>query len=551
MEGSNQKAGLLRRAYNWITGNAQSKVEYLPAAPKKEARSVTGGYQYQFLFSTMYNGEKNLGEIGPIKSYLPDYNALRARSWQSYLENELTITILSKFNRWIVGAGLKLQAEPNKAVLEGEKIKLDPQSFSEVVESRFAVWAQSKISSYNRMVNLHRIAKTAFTNKTVGGDVLVILRVENGNLNVQLVDGFHVQSPQFGNEVFPQMLSNGNKIINGIESNPRGEVVAYHVCKDVGQFERISAKNSQGFTTAYIVYGNEYRIDNNRGMPLISVVLETLKKLDRYKEATVGSAEERQKIVYQIVHKEYSSEEDPRVREMAKISQLITGNNTDDDVPMDEEGRLLATTVAATTNKETYNLPRGAEMKALESKNELYFEPFYRVNTEGICAALNMPPNVAMSKYNDSFSASRAATKDWEHTITTERKDYSDQFYAPIYALWLHLEVLKNKVQAPGYLEAFATGNEMVLGAYRNARFTGPMFPHIDPLKEVNAERAKLGTAGAHIPLTTVEAATEALNGGDSDRNLEQFSAEMKEAERLDIPSSTDVTQETVTDEEE
>ena len=76
----------------------------------------------------------------------------------------------------------------------------------------------------------------------------------------------------------------------------------------------------------------------------------------------------------------------------------------------------------------------------------------------------------------------------------------------------------------------------LALGALaltRNARFTGPMFPHIDPLKEVNAERAKLGDLAKDIPLTTVEAATEALNGGDSASNLEQFIEELKSAKPL------------------
>ena len=71
--------------------------------------------------------------------------------------------------------------------------------------------------------------------------------------------------------------------------------------------------------------------------------------------------------------------------------------------------------------------------------------------------------------------------------------------------------------------------------AYSNARFTGPLFPHIDPLKEVKAEREKLGTLAAHIPLTTVEAATEFLMSGDSDSNAYQFAEELKQAKELGL----------------
>jgi hypothetical protein len=75
----------------------------------------------------------------------------------------------------------------------------------------------------------------------------------------------------------------------------------------------------------------------------------------------------------------------------------------------------------------------------------------------------------------------------------------------------------------------------MVVEAYENARFTGPHFPHIDPLKEVNAERAKLGELAKHIPLTTIEGSVEALGTGDSDSNVIQFADELKNAKDVGL----------------
>ena len=180
-------------------------------------------------------------------------------------------------------------------------------------------------------------------------------------------------------------------------------------------------------------------------------------------------------------------------------------------------------------------MPIGSSLKSLESKNELYFAEFYNTVLGLICAVVGIPPEVALSKYDSNFSASRAALKDWEHTLQTERKDFADQFYQPIYNFWLETEILKNKVQAIGYLNALKTKNIMALEAYRNSRWVGANVPHIDPLKEVLAEREKLGEAGKHLPLTTLEAATEALNGGESNSNLAQYSTELENAEILNI----------------
>lgn len=503
-------------------------------ATKHDAQAAfrSGSGTYRTLFTTSYNGEKNLGEIGPIKDYMPDYYLLSLRSWQAYTESEMAKTIIDKFILWIVSKGLKLQASPVKQVLESEGITVDTEAFNEITEARFAVWAKSRKSSYTGMDNLNLLAREAMKNAKVGGDVLVVLRhTEKGYVNVQLIDSALVQSPGFGTDYFGQKLSNGNTIRNGIELSPSGEHIAYHVRQEDMSFAMIPAKNSIGLVTAFLVYGNKHRLENQRGVPLISVCLETLKKLERYKEAMVGGAEERAKIVLQIVHSPASTGENPLSKNMAKAFDY----NSTNDLPKDISGVELANNVAATTNKAAFNMPIGSEMKALESRMEMFFKEFYSTNADIICGAVGIPPNVAFSIYNDSFSASRAATKDWEHTITVNREDFTFQFYQPIYNFWLFTEIMKGKIRAEGYNKAVLNNNDMALEAYQNARFTGSMFPHIDPLKEVKAEREKLGVLAAAIPLTTVEAATEALNCGDGDSNMEQFAEELRLAESLEI----------------
>jgi capsid protein len=118
-----------------------------------------------------------------------------------------------------------------------------------------------------------------------------------------------------------------------------------------------------------------------------------------------------------------------------------------------------------------------------------------------------------------------------------DRADTPTEFYQPIYEFWLHVQILQNKVTAPGYLLAFVERNRMVLVSYRMTRWVGASVPHIDPLKEVNAERAKLGASAKDIPLTTVERATEVLNSGDSDQNMAQYAEELKLSKDLGIIS--------------
>ena len=477
-----------------------------------------------------FDGEKNKGEIGPVIKYQLFYNALRLRSWQTYLESDIAKTVLDKYSLWIVDKGLKLQSIPAKKVLESEGITIDSEKFNETTESRFSVWSKSNHSSHNGMKSLKIIAKEAFKNAKIGGDVLVIQRFKDNKLTIQLVDGAHVNTPFNQNEA-----QNGNKIIDGIEFDNNGRHIAYHIQIGPLKWERIEAwSESTGFRMVFLVYGSKYRIDNHRGVPILSTSLESLKKIERYKEAAVGSAEERQKIVYFIKHGTTSTGESPHADSIAYMANADAPSGVNGN-PIDEVGNKLAADVKASTNKNTINMPVDSSLEALESKNEMFFKEFYGTNADSVCSAVGIPPNVAFSIYNDSFSASRAATKDWEHTIDFERDDFQEQFYNPIYALWLHIEILNGKIQAPGYLQAFVSGDFMVTESYRGARFTGPKFPHINPEQEAKAERLKLGESGKHLPLTTQERSTEALMEGDSVSNTEQYSEELKRAEKLKI----------------
>lgn len=510
-----------------------------PKAIKKEpVADFKGGGSYSNIMTISYSGEKNLGEMGPAIDYRLDYGVLRLRSWQSQLESDVCKTVIKRFVTWVVGEGLKLQCEPQVDILKSEGIELNKQDFSRVVESRFGIYKKSKNSDYSEMLNIDLLAAEAFKNAIIGGDVLIVQRFDGKNVSIQLIDGAHVQSPYIGSDIYGIATANGNTILNGIEISSKRKHVAYYVRTYLpngtfDKYERIEARSkANGLQIAFLVYGSKHRLDNLRGLPLLAACLETAKKMERYKEAVLGSAEEIAKTVYQVVHQAYSDGSNPLQDRLAMASGFEIDKP---ELSRDILGQKIAATVAATTNKQAVNMPVGAELKAVKNDTPMMFKDFYQVNTDLLCATVGIPPNVAMSKYDDSFSASRAAIKDWEHTLIVERRNFAFEFYEPIYHFWLDIQILQNKIQAPGYLNARAVSDIMVLESYRKSRWVGSQVPHIDPIKEVKAEREKLGEAAKAIPLTTVERATEVLNGGEADSNIEQFAIELAKCKELEI----------------
>jgi capsid protein len=245
--------------------------------------------------------------------------------------------------------------------------------------------------------------------------------------------------------------------------------------------------------------------------------------LDRYNEATVSKAEQGANIVFSIEHDNNSMGEDI-MKENFKKKLKITGEAEDPYALSDG----LANTITQTTSNQTFNMPIGAKLKPYQSEVGSEYEQFQDAVFSSISASMNMPAEFALFKFNSNYSASRAAINGWGYIVDIERKKFSKDFYKRIYKLWLELEILSGKIQAPGFIEALKSDDYMVVDAYSNARFVGKNMPHIDPLKEVKAVRSMLGDETT--PLISREQATENLNAGSWSDN---YSTNLKESEDI------------------
>jgi capsid protein len=553
MAATDSGVNLIGRIAKGVTSFFSAKSESVnePHKHKMSASYYGAEASNMQVFGISYNGEKNLGSMGPVKVYALDYQLLRLRSWQSYLDSDVSQLIINKYVMSVIGGGLKLQANPHMKVLEAEGIKFDAEKFNDTMEAYWESFCKSKTSDYYGKDTLRKQMAVTQKNRKVGGDVLVILRYSNGQPTIQLIDGDHVWNPIMGNDNFAFKIADGqpgagNFIRNGIEYSPDGQTVAFYVRTAnpgagmsyyTGTFERVLSKSvSTGLTMAYMVTGLEYRIDNKRGMPFLSAVLDTISIMDRYKIATNTTAEERSKISYQVVQQAFSTDENPFKDSLAKIRNSdATVNN---DVPTDINGIQLNSKAVSSANKTALFLPKGQKIETLNQNGDaqLYFKDFYGTNFDLVCSVVLMPPEVAKSQYDSNYSASRAAIKDWQHTILVERQDFGVQFLQPIYELFFHIMVLQNKIQAPGYLKAFAKKDNIVLNAYRHCHWIGSGVANIDPLKEVMAARLKLGVTGAGIPFSTVEKILEDLGEmSDVPAIIEQYAKELKLTKKAKI----------------
>lgn len=482
-----------------------------------------------------FNGEKTLGELGAPVEVLPDYYALRLRAYEANLTQDTIKIITNKYFKWTIGNGLKCKPEPLEDYLEIKNISIDLIDLRNRIEASFSLYASLTNSDYSSMKSFHSLALDAYTDSFLGGDCLAIYRIENGYPTVQVIDGQQVSSPFLNSEFYAAAEAQGNRIKHGVELDRRNRHVAYYVRveKEIGliEHERIPVYVKMNgkdfpFVMAKMIYFGKHRINHVRGVSSLSAILEKVDKLDRYTEASVGSAEERAKITYTIEHDKDSTGENPLLEKQRFNMGLLNADSGKTGAVL--AGAELERYVARTTDKTTVNMPNGSTLKSLESRNEINYDGFFQAIFAQIAAALDMPPEVALQKFSSNYSASRAAMKIWEYMVKIDRNRFANDFYKPFYDLYFYCETLRGNLNATGFITACDSNDFMTIGAYTQSRFEGVNMPHIDPLKEVNAIRAMLGDKWKDIPLISLAKGTTELNQGDWWVNYSEFEQEIK-----------------------
>ena len=476
------------------------------------------GHRFNDIVYETYDGEKTAGELGNIVSSVPDHLGLRLRAYDLNLKTDLIRVITGKFFKWVIGSGLKLQAEPKETVLDMFGLSENFDDFKKNIEALYSLYADSNYSDYHRLNCLHDKAAEVHNTAFLGGDCLFVIRVDQFGPNVQVIDGQQVESP-----IDDTGKGEGNVIKHGIEMNSRGEHVAFWVCVDMEDSEishkRIKARNSNGNVVAKMVYGDKARVDHHRGIPRIAAILEKVSKLDRYVEASVKKAEETANVVYAFQHDETSTGENIMLHSLGSKQK----NDDDAETNYEKTGRT-ANTLRQTTSSTVMNLTPGSKLVSLSSPSEGNFNEFFRAVFVVLCASVDIPEEVALQKYEQNYSSSRAAINGWEFLIEVYRKKFANDFYKPFYRVWLEYNILTGNVPSDGFIQAKTSNNFMALEAYYCARFLGKKMPHIDPLKEAKAIREMLG--GDETPLISREQATEAMGAGDWHENYKKYEQE-------------------------
>ena len=244
------------------------------------------------------------------------------------------------------------------------------------------------------------------------------------------------------------------------------------------------------------------RIDQRRGVPFLAPVIEALKQLGRYTDAELVAAVVSGMFTVFIEQQEEG--------EGAAVGSAIP---EDEEIDAEDETTLELAPGAI--------LELGSGEKAHDinpGRPNTAFNGFVEAICQQIGAALEIPYELLVKRFNSSYSASRAALEEAWKMFKMYRTWLANDFCQPIYEEWMAEAVAKGRIKAPGFFS-----DPIRHKAFCKAQWNGPARGLLNPVQEVSAAVTRVENG-----FSTRSAETMEMAGGDFYSNCEQLQQEEK-----------------------
>ena len=429
----------------------------------------------------------------------PDLPSLRSRSRDLVRNVPLATGAISTVVTNVVGDGLVLQSQIDRAVLGLTEEKAD--AWQQAAEREFAVWAKNP--DFTGRLNWDEMQALVLRAELESGDVFIARRRRLGKrdtygLKLQTIEADRVSNPNDG--------ANTADMVDGIEMDSDGVPIAYHIStRHRDDTQRGLGRTWRRFALGSTVTGQplilhlyaQKRPEQARGVPYLAPVIEAIKQLGDYGDAEVRAAVVNALFTVFVKHDVLPGDDDATV-----VGQNDSFANVDPDREVElGSGAMI-------------DLADGEDVTFADPKRpNAAFDAFVTAVSRHIGVALELPHEVLLKSFTASYSASRAALEMAWQFFRTRRTWLAWKFCQPVYEWVITEAVATGRLSAPGFF-----ADPIAREAWLGSEWIGPARIQLDPLKEANADAKDLemGTK------TRAQIITE-RTGGSWERKHEQL----------------------------
>lgn len=483
-------------------------------------KSVFGGGETYAADSTYrswtYDGEKYPGGLPGVDELLTlDYWALRQRSASLFHKNAYARGIVRRIVTNVIATGLHLEAKPLEELIGIEAGGLE--DWAETVEQRYYLYNNTpKIVDYKKQRNGWAIQRQALLEAIVGGDALIVLRqsVKYKLPVVQIIQGDRVRTPL-------ELLDRAD-IVDGVHLGKDGAHLGFYVTDSASAkgWTYVKATGAKtGRTGAFLLYGCDRREDGVRGEPLLSIAIQPLNEIDKYRDSAQRKAT-LNSLAIAAVERDVNAKK--KTKPMTGRGANKRGSTVDVvDSATGEHKSVSFADLMPGLNYE--NLAPGEKVNYFNNNGvDINFGAFEASILMGLAWALEIPPEILLLSFNKNYSASQAAINEFKIYLNKERERYGAEYCNILYQEWFHSMVLLGKIDAGTFLADLNSANRWdVAQAWTVADWTGAIKPSTDMLKATNAI-----TAGVEQGYTTRTKGARELHGTKYSSNIRALKKE-------------------------
>lgn len=410
---------------------------------------------------------------------IPKLSDARASSRDLYMNTPTAHAALTRPVRNAIGPGLRLQARIDREVLGLSDD--EAQEWERKAEREFRYWAMSKDCDVTRRLNFYELQQLAFLSYLMNGDTFALFpRVKRPNstidLRIQLVEADYCCNPLF--------TIDSEKIAGGIELGSYGEPTYYYFKKR--NFKQITLEEGFDLYTAadwvkIPAFGAKTgrpnvlhiftpdRVCQRRGMPSLSPVFELCKQMSRLTEAELMAA---------VINSFFTV--------IIKSTNPVPfdGGYIPEEQTTDGESNPADKNILEMGNGNFLELDEDEEAQFADpNRPNARFGDFFDNMCCQLGAAINVPSEQLMLKFNTSYTAARAALQDAWTYYFQRRTMMVDRFCDPVYHLALEDLIIAGRIVAPGFFS-----DPIIRQAWCGSKWCGIKPAELEPLKEAKAK---------------------------------------------------------------
>jgi len=448
-----------------------SSAQLLYQTPTVDVSSMS--YGRGGVYDDIFDGEKFAGGFGATKLLWKDYWTLRARSVQLFEQNLYARGMIRRLVTAVIHSGLDLEATPEESVLGLEEGDLD--DWTDDVEDRWRIWANSvgRCDAKN-LRTFGALQAAVYLEALISGDVLAMLTIDRatGLPRIRIFDGQLVQSPA------EDVVRAGHRIDQGVELDAQDRQVAYWIVQEDGSYRRLPAYGEKsGRRIAWLIYGIERREHEVRGTPMLTLILQSLQEIDRYRDSTQRKATINSMLAMFIAKNEERAGSKPFSGGAVKISNMMTKTSDGEPRSFGIQGHVPGMVIE---ELEVGEVPTAFGSQGTDEK----FHEFEEAMVHAMAWHAEIPPEIMRLLFSSNYAASQGATNEFKMVVTKKRMTFGHEFCQRVYQEWLVASALTKRIDPRGVLDSWRNESEFdIFGAWMMSEWVGYVKPSVDIVK--------------------------------------------------------------------